>query len=568
MKRREFLATATEAVGSFSEEGERTEVVQDPQASPRLTVSSVGGRKLLRTTTGLEPYSGPWNTKTAAHLLRRTIFGPKRSEILSTASGSLSDTLTALFAAQPAPDPPIGPGGQTWVNSPYDSANEGLYASYLKAWWVGVMVSQGISIREKMVLSWHNHFVTEYVDVQDSRFLYRQLALFRQYALGNIKELVKAVTIDPAMLRYLNSNTNIVGRPNENYARELLELFTIGKGPELAQGNYTNYTEQDVQAAAKVLTGFSDVGYRNTQNATIGYSFNSGRHDTSNKQFSSAYGNRVILGKTGADGAKELDELADMIFAQPETAKFLCRKLYRWFVYYDIDANAEQNVIAPMADIMRANNYEVKPVLDALFRSAHFYDDNNIGCVIKNPADFIAGAIRQLGIATPSLAAMSFYRPFNELRVRAANLQMNLLDPPNVAGWAAYYQTPDFYEIWLSTATLPLRGQFTDLLFTGLAGMTLDRIAYAATMSNPSDPWKLIDDLAEDLFPIAITKNQIDYVMYNAMGLRQNGEYDWTLAWNAYNAPGGNTTANRNLVLKMLDPMLKFMFRMAEFQLS
>ncbi len=98
--------------------------------------------------------------------------------------------------------------------------------------------------------------------------------------------------------------------------------------------------------------------------------------------------------------------------------------------------------------------------------------------------------------------------------------------------------------------------------------MTLDRIAYAATMSNPSDPWKLIDDLAEDLFPIAITKNQIDYVMYNAMGLRQNGEYDWTLAWNAYNAPGGNTTANRNLVLKMLDPMLKFMFRMAEFQLS
>lgn len=568
MKRREFLVTAREAVSSSSEEGERTEVVQDPQASPRLAISSVGGRKLLRTTTGLEPYSGPWNTKTAAHLLRRTIFGPKRSEIFSTASGSLSDTLTSLFAAQPTPDPPIGPSGQTWVNSPYDSANEGLYASYLKAWWVGLMVNQGISMREKMVLFWHNHFVTEYVDVQDSRFLYRQLALFRQYALGNIKELVKAVTIDPAMLRYLNSNTNIVGKPNENYARELQELFTIGKGPELAQGNYTNYTEQDVQAAAKVLTGFYDVGFRNTQNATIGYAFDPRRHDTSNKQFSSAYSNKVIPGKTGPDGAKELDDLVEMIFAQPETAKFLCRKLYRWFVYYDIDANAEQNVIAPMADIMRANNYEVKPVLDALFRSAHFYDDNNIGCVIKNPADFTAGAIRQSGIVTPSLATTAFYRPFNELRVRAANLQMNLLDPPNVAGWAAYYQTPDFYEIWISTATLPLRGQFTDLLFTGLAGMTLDRIAYAATMSNPSDPWKLIDDLAEDLFPIAITKNQIDYVMYNAMGLRQNGEYDWTLAWNAYNAPGGNTTANRNLVLKMLDPMLKFMFRMAEFQLS
>jgi uncharacterized protein (DUF1800 family) len=578
MNRRQFFSGATGALQSGAAELNDSGASQ-PAAPVQLTRPGNQTKNLLRTQKGIEPIRlTDWNTKTAAHLLRRTMFGPTRAEIQQAASQSLDATLTALFAAQPLPNPPVGPAplatGQSWVNAPFDSTNDGTYSTYLKAWWLGLMAGQGMSIREKMVLFWHNHFVSEYNTVQDSRFMYKQLDLFRRNALGNFKALTKLVSLDPAMLRYLNGDTSIVGHANENYGRELQELFTIGKGPEIAQGNYTNYTEQDVQAAARVLTGYTDIGYRVTANATIDSTFTASRHDATNKQFSSAYGNTVITGRGGVDGAKELDDLLNMIFAQTDAdgvgrvAKYICRKFYRWFVYYDIDVTAEQNVIVPLARIMMANNYEVQPVLDALFRSANFYDDINIGCMIKNPIDFIVGTVRQLGITLPTLTDTSYYRPYNDLRTRAANLQMNLLDPPNVAGWEAYYQVPDFYELWIITSTLPLRGQFTDLLFTGVSGLTLDRLVFAKTMGTPGDPFKLIADLADALCPIPLTQSQKDYLMYNAMGLKLMDEYEWTSVWNAYWAPGGQTTANKNNALKSLDPLLKFMFRMAEFQLS
>ena len=583
MNRRDFftgaIGSVQEGVAAFGNDSP-----QDPQTQSKATLASRRARNLIRSTKGLEAI-GPadWGTKTAAHLLRRTMFGPTRAEIQQVASQTLDATLTSLMAAQPAPDAPIGPSpplaaGQTWVNLVFDSVNDGSYSNWLKAWWVGLMAHQGMSIQEKMVLFWHNHFVSAYATVPDSRFMFRQLALLRQNALGNFKQLVKLVTLDPAMLRYLDGRTNIKGRANENYARELQELFSIGKGPQIAQGNYTNYTETDVQAAAKVLTGFSDVGYRTTTNATIDYLFTANNHDTTNKQFSSQYGNAVIQGRTLADGAKELDDLLTMIFSQIDTdgvnkvARYMCRKLYRWFVYYDIDANAETNVIIPLANIMASNNFEVKPVLDALFRSAHFYDDNNIGCMIKNPIDFIVGTVRQTGIAAPAMTDPAYYLAFNDLRSRASTLEMNVLDPPSVAGWEAYYQVPDFYEIWISTTTFPLRGQFTDLIFTGVGSgagrLTFDPIAFAKTMGTPADPFQLVNDLASQLFPIPLTQVQKDYLMYNAMGLVVNGEGSWTTAWNTYWAAGGQTTTNKNNVLKMLTPLLKFMFRLAEFQLG
>ena len=379
MSRRDSLSKVTEPVRRGV-----TENLPDSNASaPVASAHSIyGTKKLLRTAKGLEPIStANWNEKSAAQLLRRTMFGPTRAEIVQAASESLDTTLASLFATQPLPDPPVGPSplqaGQTWVNAPFDSTNDGTYAAYLKAWWLGLMVHQGISIREKMVVFWHNHFVSEYATANDSRYMYNQLNLFRQYALGNFRQLTKLVSLDPAMLRYLNGDTNVVGHANENYGRELQELFTIGKGPEVAPGDYTKYTEGDVQAAAKVLTGYVDNGFRSTQTAAINTVFTPSRHDTSNKQFSSDYSNTMIKGRTGTDGANELDDLLDMIFAQTDSdgvgrvAKFICRMFYRWFVYYDIDDTVEQNVIVPLARVMITNNYEVQPVLDALFRSGN-----------------------------------------------------------------------------------------------------------------------------------------------------------------------------------------------------
>jgi uncharacterized protein (DUF1800 family) len=493
---------------------------------------------------------------------------------------SLTSAVDNLLAPQPEPPAPIGLNGENFTSAAYDQNNDPAYRNYLKAWWIALMIKQGISITEKMTLFWHNHFATELTDIQDSRYAYYQNKLFRQTALGNFKALVKAVTIDPAMLRYLNGNTNTRLRPNENYARELQELFTIGKGPEVSQGNYTNYTEQDVQAAARVLTGWMDVRGSEIPRSQ----FVPNNHDTGEKQFSAAYQNSVIrttFVNGVPDGSKELDDLLDMIFSQPETARYISRKLYRWFVYYEIDSNVEQNVIEPMANIFRSSNYEIRPVLDALFKSAHFYDPMNMGCFIRTPVDFVVGAVRQLSPAVPDMTNLSAvvynntsnYNILNRFRDTCSSLLMNLFDPPDVAGWKAFYQIPDFYELWINATTLPTRGSFTDGLISGRDASNrtfpyrIDPIAYARTMSSPDDPVKLVDDLAHELSPIPLTQKQKEYLLYNVMNLPQTALYNWTEQWNAYLQNPNNTTA-RTYVTNTLTNLLKFMLRLAEAQLA
>ncbi len=539
-----------------------------------MRLTGFQSEQTARTTAGLEPFRGPWNAKNASHLLRRTIFGPAKSEVYSAASRTLDELIGVLLQDQPAPSVPVDPAsGQTWINAAYDSTNDGRYQGYLTAWWMGLMASQGISIREKMVLFWHNHFVSEHATVPDSRYMYQQNALLRRYALGNIKELVKAITVDPAMLIYLNgSNNRGDGNniPDENYGRELQELFTIGKGPQIGPGDYTNYTEQDVKAAAHVLTGWRTTGYRDTKGTAVGSYFDPLRHDSKDKVFSAAYQNTRITG--GTDGQRELSDLIDMIFRQQETAKFLCRELYRWFVYYDIDSTVEQNVIAPLANVMRESNYEVRPVLDTLFHSVHFFDDSNIGCLIRNPIDLLVGAMRGLEIPVPPAEsqASSHYSLMASLAGTAATLQMKLMDPPNVAGWPAYYQSPEFHRLWINTTTLPARWAYTDSLVNGIraggARLAADPIALARQVSNPGQPGILAAELAGSLFPIDLTANQKEYLVSNVLipGLP---DYEWTVYWDTFSADPNNTQ-KRGAVVTRINALLKFMMRMAEFELS
>jgi uncharacterized protein (DUF1800 family) len=427
------------------------------------------------------------------------------------------------------------------------------------------MVNEGISLTEKMTLFWHNHFVTESVDVADARMAYRYNALLRANAFGNFKTLTKLVTIDCAMLRYLNGNTNTGTNPNENYGRELQELFTIGKGPEIAPGDYTNYTEQDVKAAARVLTGWRD------NNTTFQGYFTASRHDTTNKQFSSAYQSTVITGQTGSAGANEVDALLTMIFAQPEVARFLCRKLYRWFVYYLIDEATEANVIVPLADILRTNNYEVAPVLEALFSSAHFYDQVNVGCVIKNPIELTAGTMRTFGVVFPDSSSYTAqYNQWKYVYQQAEQMQLLLCDPPSVAGWPAYYQTPQFHELWINSDTLPKRKAFSDKMGTSgnktnSTTIVIDPIAFAQATSVPADPNVLIDEFALYLFPLAPTANQLAFLKETLLpGLP---DYEWTIEWNDYLADPTNAT-KKNAVRSKLQALLLLMMSMAEYQLT
>jgi uncharacterized protein (DUF1800 family) len=527
-----------------------------------------------RTTSTLAPYAGPWGYEQAAHLLRRCVFGPTRGEITAAASSSLAAVLTGLLTAPATPGPPLNVSttdttvaiGQTWVGQAFDQTLEGVRRTSLRDWWLGQLLSPTTSLSEKMTLFWHNHFVIEFGDINSAQYGYEYVRLLRQHALGNIKQLAKDITVNPAMLRYLNGNASVVGAPNENYGRELLELFTIGKGPLIAPGNYTNYTEADVQAAAKVLTGWRD-------NATTvaGY-FTASRHDTTTKQFSSAFGNATIA----PNGADEYKDLINLIFAQVETARFLVRALYRWFVYYVIDSQVEADIIQPLATILIQNGYNVVPVLQALFGSQHFFDAANVGCLIKSPLDFTVGVCRQLELASPPASSVVAQYGMWEYLYALANVQQQTLgDPPNVAGWVAYYQSPQYHELWINAVTLPRRNQATDLFIgTGYTKNSFtikaDPIALvqampAAISGSGSDPNLLIAEFVRLMVPLALTANQLAFLK-NAL-LPGLPDFEWTIEWGQYLAAPTNA-ARKNAVLSKLTAMLKALAGLGEYHLS
>lgn len=528
---------------------------------------------------GLAAYSGPWTENQVIHLLKRTMFGCARADInyfkTLTCSQAVDEILNPVA---PLPDPPlkeyITPAnattpdsnilqGTTWVDDPNtDGTVNSLRRASFKKWWMGLLINQDRSIREKMTLFWHNHFATETNNIGNSQFVYRHHDLLRKNALGNFKSLTRAVTVDPGMLVYLNGQFNTAKAPDENYGRELQELFCCGKGPD------SLYTEDDVKAAAQVL-----AGWRN--NATTFTSFfDATRHDAKDKKFSAFYNNTIIQGKSGATGGdQELDALMDMIFSTQEVAKYLCRRIYRWFVYYDIDSTVENNIITPLADIFRSNNYEIKPVLNALLKSEHFFDVLATGCQIKSPVDLVVNLCREFAVPfQPATDYSTNYGMYNYLVNWVSNMQQNIGDPPDVSGWKAYYQAPQFYEIWINSDTLPKRNQFTDTLivngytFNGKK-LQVDGLEFAKTLSNPGDPNKLIDDVVNLIFRIDILPASKTQLKTDILLGGQSNDFYWTDAWNLYISTPGNTS-NTTTVKNRIRDLLKYFMDLSEYQLA
>ncbi len=531
-----------------------------------------------RTLSGINPYTGAWGKNEIIHLLKRTMFGAKKADVDYFATLTMNQAVDELLTPTASnPLPPIKeyvtstqPGtpdagivqGTTWVN---DINNDGTVqaqrrASY-KKWWTGVLINQDRSIREKMTFLWIDHFGNEAQDVGNGNYLYRQQELIRQFCLGNFKQMVQAITKDMAMLRYLNGYLNTATAPDENYGRELQELFTLGKGPG------SQYTEADVKEAAKVLTGWQVNG---TTYQTI---FTASRHSTVNKQFSSFYDNTIITGRTGATaGDLELTDLINMIFAQQEVAKFMVRKFYRWFVYYDIDAATEANVITPLADIFRNNNYDIKFVLAALFKSEHFFDVLNQGCVIKTPADIVIGSTREFNMPMPVATDWdTSYGHWNTLYGWMNTMGLNLHDPPNVAGMPAYYQEPSFHEIWITADTLPKRNQFTDIMTnTGYSRngfrMQFNFVEYVKTLTNPGNPNDLVEDVMKYVYRLNLSPQVKQQTKTQLLLSNQQYDYYWTNAWDAYiTAP---TLANFNIINTRLKDLFRYFMNLSEYQLS
>ena len=445
-----------------------------------------------------------WDEPAARHILSRTIFGYSKQDIDFALSITLDDFVdNHLLGYKPEPPQP-----GLWVNDP-DSGNNTEHLRELIQWWYNLMVTQGYSIRERMVLFWHNHFVSEVAKVSLPHRMYWQNKLFRDYAMGNVIDLTKAVTIDPAMLIYLDGTRNRKGAPNENYARELMELFTLGIG---------NYTQQDIMEAARALTGWRVDGLTSY--------FTQERFDE---------GTKTIFGQTGNFNH---NDVVDIIFTQPAAAIYFCRELYNEFMHV---AHDEPSIEA-MAQILRDNNFELKPVLSALFKSVLFHTDEVRGAKIKSPVDLLVGVMRQFNVSTPDLDYM---------RDVAWQLKQELFSPPNVSGW-------DGDKVWINTTSLPARHIFTDSIINGRRPrgddltFQLNLVEFARTFSNPEDAILLIDDIAKVFLQYPLSDSRKEYLL-NTL-LDGAALYDWST-----NDPQAE---NR---LKMF---FKALMRLSEYQLS
>jgi uncharacterized protein (DUF1800 family) len=528
----------------------------------------------------LTPYTGTWGRSQAFHLLRRATFGPKNTDVNQVASAGMAAAVAELLTVPTTPAPPVNDYsyngantdvnvayGSTWVNAPFDSNLNFARLQSLRGWWTGLMINEGRSILEKITLFWTNHLPVGFSTVNSNpHYCYENLKLIRGHALGNFKTMIREITLDRAMLIYLDGRNNISSAPNENYARELQELFTIGKDLP------AYYTQADVVAAARVLTGWKINGATaNTNGAAYAVYLNANQHDTTNKTFSSFYGNTVITGQSGTAGATaELDAMLTMIFNHNEVANFIIRKLYRFFVYYKITPTIETDVIQPLAATFRANNYNILPVLQELFTSAHFYEMNQASCYIKSPIEYFVGVARSANIAFPANSdPYNLYRGWRVFYDRAKDCQMEIGNPPNVAGWVPYRESPTYHELWITADTLRTRKKFADSIANnGYNSNTIkiDLLGFTAALSAPGDPNVVIDELFE-LFHALPPDSALRTSLKQATLLsNQIDDYYWTTAWAAYTS--NPTTSNTNTVKNRLRDLYTAILNMAEAHLA
>jgi uncharacterized protein (DUF1800 family) len=555
----------------------------------------------------LAEFTGTLGVKRAAHLLRRATFGATKSQIDSFAVLTPAQAMQELFH-QTLPDPilPIDPlTGTEWVISGTTDASseEFKLGQYFQGWFMSQMMSSGIpenqslpySAREKLVMFLHTHFTCIANKVQSSRALYFQNQLFRQFVLDansgdpevNLKTLTVKLSVDNAMLRLLDGNLNSKGNPNENYARELLELYSIGRGLEgtvpenLAENDYFVYTEDDVVSAAEVLSGWEDdLTFSNIDPDTglprgrvKGSADNATSHKNTVKTFSPRFGGQSVtpdplllngVEPTEASALDEIRQLIDIIYSSPSTARNICWKIYRFFVYsphgkYEPGNSVEKidtEIVTEMVNVFNNNGYQILPVIENLLRSQHFYDatnpdvrDDSYGGVIKSPLDLILGTFRSFNVQFPDIATETeaFYESTTSILYLMQSLGMKFYEPFDVAGYEAYHQFPIFQRIWITPGALAVRYDFIRLLFRSASpGMfNVDALQYVQENFSSVAPnaKELILQMARYHLPVSdnlsfdeasttspLTHRRLNYFLNRF--LQDFDEAYWTTRWN------------------------------------
>jgi hypothetical protein len=367
----------------------------------------------------------PWSRKWAAHLYRRAAFGPSRGDLVEAERLGPEGTLDLLLRGRPNAEHLQ----KDLTDIGRIAASRDDLGEQLRGWWLYCILQGGHPLREKMTLFWHNHFATSIVKVQSAPLMFRQNVLLRQHALGKFGPLLQEMSKDGAMLVWLDSNSNVKGRPNENYARELMELFSLGVG---------NYTEKDIREAARAFTGWHSDGY--------GFDFAASAHDD---------GIKTVLGQTGKWNG---DDVVRIVLRQPAAARFLVGKLYQFLI--SENATPSDSFLEPLCVAFRQSDYDIAALVRTMLASRHFYSAHAFRQRVKSPVEFVVGAVRAVYLRFGEGEAE--YRPLPQqvLVPRLEAMGQQLFAPPNVKGWRGG-------RSWLNTSTLLERANFAANLATG-----------------------------------------------------------------------------------------------------
>lgn len=433
---------------------------------------------------GLEEHTGPLTRQQVKHLLQRTTFSISPQVIDKYVGKTASEVVDILFdnaKAKTSPTPPsfvnevlYNPsnfsGDRQRQEQEKHSKHGGDYHWDLGAWWVTLMKNDRESILEKLTFFWHGHLTTQYANCESILVvpMYLQNDLFRKNFAGNFYTLLEKITIDGAMLVYLNGGDNRSEAPNENYARELLELYSLGVG---------NYTEYDVKEAAKILTGWKMKYFADESTTPNKGYLNPNDFDKNTKKFFDEV--FTVNYEITQDNVynNSVKKLINVILTKKGdvAAKFMMTKFYEYFVYARAD-KMDQGIINQLTSQLVASKFEFMPVLKTLLKSQHFFDEKNRGIQLKSPADTMVNVVGH------------FKYVDKYARNVMSELGLELFNPPNVSGWKGY-------RSWVSTKSLPTTIYYIHEVFT--FNTNTDFINWADTIDNSGDLTKLTSRILE-----------------------------------------------------------------------
>ena len=556
----------------------------------------------------LTKYNGVFGVKQKKHLLNRCLVGYAERHLKDLDNLTLDQAIDLLFTRHDLGEPvnnyyedlspqqyetiynnaDVGPGepflSRSYVrNNNPDEISGGERHNAISSWMYHSIYSQSTSVEWKLFLFLHN--LTPVQDFGRHKTRYAYLKLVYEGGFRNYRDYIYDLTLDPTMLEYLNLQASQKDTPDENYAREVQELFTVGKRP------FADFTEEDVREAARLLVGWyfdwDQTMYTEGWEPVVG--FNEYNHDTGDKQFSEFYNNTFVAGREGPSGREELEEFLDMIFATEKCAIYLSRRLYQFFVYPVVSDYAEEQIIKPLAEVMRASNYSLAETLKVLLSSEYFFAEEFYNSMICSPLDFTFKVMKGLSILegdlvrwdentyvsyfaedrsqfdekfiTPETRAYFFFR---HMGWRTNQLGMEIHNPPNVSGWPAFYQDPIYDLYWINSVTIKARKEFTESMTRWGAyvedgiHLRLNLERFIASFDNPRQLDSIIAQLADRFLGADIPEEALLRIRKSVLGEELNENY-WTQAVDDF-----NTTKSRNSYNTLYWRIEQFMFQIFE----